>query len=63
MLLLVSSNQKDVDDAFQKQTADLSRSHEIIMMRDFNYPYICWQTNSTKHGLFLKKKIPDNFLL
>lgn len=40
----------DADDAFQKQTVELSKRHEIAVMGDFNYLDICWETNSAKHG-------------
>lgn len=42
---------------FQKQNADLSKSHELIVTGDFNYPDVCWEINSTKNIS------PRNFLI
>lgn len=43
-------NQEDtVDNVFQKQNADLSKSHEVIVTGDFNYPDIFWEINPTKN--------------
>lgn len=55
----------NVADAFQKQTADTPKKHEVIVMGNFNYPDICLKTNSAKpgpSGEFIAC-LADNFLL
>lgn len=47
-----------------KETGDLSKKYDILLMENFNYHNI-WKTNSAKHGSSKKKVLTflaDNFL-
>ena len=50
------SQGEDEDETFEKQIAGVSRKCDVVVMGDFNYPDICWGTNSAKC-------VGDNFLL
>lgn len=59
------SQEENVDNAFQKQIANLSKKHKVIVDADFNYPNICQVINSIKHGSSRKflSYLADKFLL
>lgn len=42
------SQTEDIDDAFLEQMAKHAKGREIVVMGDFNYPDICWMSNSAK---------------
>ncbi|KAF7252758.1 hypothetical protein EYD10_02105 [Varanus komodoensis] len=59
-----SSQKEDKDATFEKQLASISKKNDVVIMGDFNFPDICWDTNSAKHGpskRFLTCVV-DNFL-
>lgn len=43
---------------------NLSKHHDLVVMGDFNFPDVCWETNSAKHpeSFYLLIGLPDNFL-
>ncbi|KAF7243633.1 Pericentrin, partial [Varanus komodoensis] len=43
------SQKEDKDLAFEKQLASISKKNDVVIMGDFNFPNICWETNSAKH--------------
>uniref|UniRef100_A0A670IGU3 Reverse transcriptase domain-containing protein n=1 Tax=Podarcis muralis TaxID=64176 RepID=A0A670IGU3_PODMU len=59
------SQTKDIDDAFLEQIAKHAKGREIVVMGDFNYPDICWMSNSAKSirsNRFLTG-LADNFIV
>ncbi|XP_075779238.1 uncharacterized protein LOC142827520 [Pelodiscus sinensis] len=58
------SQVEEVDEAFFKQLTKLSKAQDLVVMGDFNYPDICWETNTARHRLSNKflDCIGDNFL-
>ncbi|KAF7235973.1 hypothetical protein EYD10_17232 [Varanus komodoensis] len=44
------SQKEDKDATFEKQLASVSRKNDVVIMGDFNFPDMCWETNSAKHG-------------
>ena len=48
------SQEEDADGTFEKETARISKRHNVVVMGDFNYPDICWEANSTKYDPFKK---------
>ena len=56
---------EDEDGTFEKQIASVSRRHDVVVMGDFNFPDICWETYSAKQGPSKKflSCAADNFLL
>uniref|UniRef100_A0A670IIX0 Reverse transcriptase domain-containing protein n=1 Tax=Podarcis muralis TaxID=64176 RepID=A0A670IIX0_PODMU len=59
------SQTEDIDDAFLEQMAKHAKGREIVVMGDFNYPDICWMSNSAKSirsNRFLTA-LADNFIV
>lgn len=54
-----------VDEAFLHQLQEISCSQTLVLMRDFNHPYIHWQDNMTscKQSRRLQEFVEDNFLV
>jgi len=54
-----------VDQAFLLQLQELSRSQALVLMGDFNHPYICWDSGMVggrQYRRFLES-VKDNFLV
>ncbi|XP_060139070.1 uncharacterized protein LOC132593239 [Zootoca vivipara] len=59
------SQTEDTDEAFLEQMTRHSKGGEIVVMGDFNYPDICWMSNSAKSirlNRFLTG-LADNFIV
>uniref|UniRef100_A0A670I6Y3 Reverse transcriptase domain-containing protein n=1 Tax=Podarcis muralis TaxID=64176 RepID=A0A670I6Y3_PODMU len=59
------SQTEGIDDAFLEQMAKHAKGREIVVMGDFNYPDICWMSNSAKSirsNRFLTA-LADNFIV
>ena len=57
--------EEEVDEAFHKQLEIAACSQALVLIGDFNYPDICWMTNTARHARsrqFLQC-IEDNFLM
>ncbi|XP_073188209.1 uncharacterized protein [Lepidochelys kempii] len=54
----------EVDEAFFRQLTEATRSHALILMGDFNFPDICWESNTAVHRQSRKflESVGDNFL-
>ncbi|CAM4394956.1 unnamed protein product [Caretta caretta] len=54
----------EVDEAFFRQLTEASGSHALILMGDFNFPDICWESNTAVHRQSRKflESVGDNFL-
>ncbi|CAM4695697.1 unnamed protein product [Lepidochelys kempii] len=54
----------EVDEAFFWQLTEATRSHALILMGDFNFPDICWESNTAVHRQSRKflESVGDNFL-
>ncbi|CAM5114317.1 unnamed protein product [Natator depressus] len=54
----------EVDEAFFRQLMEATRSHALILMGDFNFPDICWESNTAVHRQSRKflESVGDNFL-
>ncbi|CAM5085999.1 unnamed protein product [Natator depressus] len=54
----------EVDEAFFRQLTEATRSHALILMGDFNFPDICWESNTAVHRQSRKflESVEDNFL-
>ncbi|CAM2109003.1 unnamed protein product [Caretta caretta] len=54
----------EVDEAFFRQLAEATRSHALVLMGDFNFPDICWESNTAVHRQSRKflESVGDNFL-
>ena len=59
-----SPDQEEVGEAFYKQLKVASRSWMMVLTGDFNYPDICWVSNSARHAQSKRflERIEDNFL-
>ncbi|CAM5130792.1 unnamed protein product [Natator depressus] len=55
----------EVDEAFFRQLAEATRSHALVLMGDFNFPDICWESNTAVHRQSRKflESVGDNFLV
>ncbi|CAM4495102.1 unnamed protein product [Caretta caretta] len=55
----------EVGEAFFRQLAEATRSHALVLMGDFNFPDICWESNTAVHRQSRKflESIGDNFLV
>ncbi|CAM4500218.1 unnamed protein product [Lepidochelys kempii] len=55
----------EVDEAFFRQLAEATRSHALVLMGDFNFPDICWESNTAVHRQSRKflESIGDNILV
>ncbi|CAM4697277.1 unnamed protein product [Lepidochelys kempii] len=55
----------EVDEAFFRQLTEATRSHTLILMGDFNFPDICWESNTAVHRQSRKflESVGDNFLV
>ncbi|CAM2111629.1 unnamed protein product [Caretta caretta] len=55
----------EVDEAFFRQLAEATRSHTLVLMGDFNFPDICWESNTAVHRQSRKflESVGDNFLV
>ncbi|CAM5117140.1 unnamed protein product [Natator depressus] len=55
----------EVDEAFFRQLAEATRSHALVLMGDFNFPDICWESNTVVHRQSRKflESVGDNFLV
>uniref|UniRef100_A0A803T8Q3 Reverse transcriptase domain-containing protein n=1 Tax=Anolis carolinensis TaxID=28377 RepID=A0A803T8Q3_ANOCA len=59
------SQDEGLDEAFCQQLTKQAQRRDIVVMGDFNYPDICWKTNSaksTKSNKFLTC-LADNFMV
>ncbi|CAM4601352.1 unnamed protein product [Lepidochelys olivacea] len=54
----------EVDEAFFRQLTEATRSHALILMGDFNFSDICWESNTAVHRQSRKflESVGDNFL-
>ncbi|CAM4499672.1 unnamed protein product [Lepidochelys kempii] len=54
----------EVDEAFFRKLTEATRSHALILMGDFNFPDICWESNTAVHRQSRKflESVGDNFL-
>ncbi|CAM5076528.1 unnamed protein product [Eretmochelys imbricata] len=54
----------EVDEAFFRQLTEATRSQALILMGDFNFPDICWESNTAVHRQSKKflESVGDNFL-
>ncbi|CAM4648647.1 unnamed protein product [Lepidochelys kempii] len=54
----------EVDEAFFRQLTEATRSHALILMGDFNFPDICWESNTAVYRQSRKflESVGDNFL-
>ncbi|CAM5089359.1 unnamed protein product [Eretmochelys imbricata] len=54
----------EVDEAFFRQLTEATRSHALILMGDFNFPDISWESNTAVHRQSRKflESVGDNFL-
>ena len=59
------SQPEEWDDAFCEQTPTQSKGRDVVLMGDFNYPDICWQSNSAKNARSNKflTALADNFMV
>ncbi|CAM5177685.1 unnamed protein product [Eretmochelys imbricata] len=55
----------EVDEALFWQLAEVTRSHVLVLMGDFNHPDICWESNTAVHRQSRKflESVGDNFLV
>ncbi|CAM2112663.1 unnamed protein product [Caretta caretta] len=55
----------EVDKAFFRQLAEVTRSQALVLMGDFNHPDICWESNIAVHRQSRKflESVGDNFLV
>ncbi|CAM4545620.1 unnamed protein product [Lepidochelys olivacea] len=55
----------EVDEAFFRQLAEVTRSQALVFMGDFSHPDICWESNTALHRQSRKflENVGDNFLL
>ena len=56
---------KEMDEVLYEQLAELVQSPALVLMGDFNLPYICWKYNAAQKkqsGRFLEC-MEDNFLM
>ncbi|CAM4580634.1 unnamed protein product [Caretta caretta] len=55
----------EVDEAFFRQLAEVTRLQALVLMGDFNHPDICWESNKAVHRQSRKflENIGDNFLV
>ncbi|CAM5130495.1 unnamed protein product, partial [Natator depressus] len=55
----------EVDEAFFWQLTEVTRSHALVLMGDFNHPDICWESNTVVHRQSRKflENVGDNFLV
>lgn len=58
------SQTEDLDDAFLEQMTKLSERRDLVVMGDFNYPDICWTSNSARNARSNKflTCLADNFI-
>ncbi|XP_073186763.1 uncharacterized protein [Lepidochelys kempii] len=56
---------EEVDEAFFWQLTEVTRSHALVLMGDFNHPDICWESNTAVHRQSRKflENVGDNFLV
>ncbi|KAF4804354.1 hypothetical protein TURU_008626 [Turdus rufiventris] len=56
--------QEEVDEAFYRQLEAASQSQVLVLVGDFNYPDICWKSNTAKHKQSKRflESFDDNFL-
>ncbi|CAM4672926.1 unnamed protein product [Lepidochelys kempii] len=52
----------EVDEAFFRQLTEATRSHALILMGDFNFPDICWESNTAVQSRKFLESVGDNFL-
>ncbi|KAF1435395.1 hypothetical protein FQV21_0002170, partial [Spheniscus demersus] len=56
---------EEADEAFYKQLAEVYQSLALVLVRDFNFPDVCWKYNtaeSKQSRRFLECCVEDNFL-
>ncbi|XP_073409523.1 uncharacterized protein [Dendrobates tinctorius] len=55
---------EDMDELFMHQMAKFSKKYDIVVMGDFNYPDICWESLSGKTNRSRKflSSLADNFI-
>jgi len=44
-----SEEEEEFSEAFYRQLKVTSLSQALVLMADFNHPYVCWKENSSRH--------------